>query len=212
MADDDDPAAESLEHELHRIRHDFHRLHHDLFELLEGVITHNLPLEGLAIMSALDDLKALGVRIDAVTAALPADIATAVQAQKDADAAAVKTAQDALAAAEAAATQAESDLAAEVTDLTAKVTALETAAGIPSTPPAALTVSPTSISSAPGAGITQTLTVSGGTAPYTFASDLADVSVDGSGNVSGTPASPETGTITVSDAAGATAPVSVTIA
>jgi hypothetical protein len=72
-----------------------------------------------------------------------------------------------------------------------------------------LTVSPPSITSAAGTGITVALQVTGGTPPYTFSCDLADVTVvDGSAagdgstlNVSGTPAATEDGTIRVNDSA-----------
>lgn len=89
------------------------------------------------IMTALSDLQALGPRLDAVAAILPADVANAVAAQVAADAQAVNDAKSALATATQAATDAESALQAEVTDLTAKVVALETAAGIPAPAPAA---------------------------------------------------------------------------
>ena len=62
-----------------------------------------------------------------------------------------------------------------------------------------------------GAAISTTLTVSCGTAPYAYASNLADVSVDASGVVTGTPAAAETGAITVTDASGAAVDVSVTV-
>ena len=79
-------------------------------------------------MAALDDLKALGPRLDAVAAAIGTDTATAV-------ANATAAANQQISTLEATATQAETDLANEVTDLTAKVATLETAVGI--TPPAA---------------------------------------------------------------------------
>lgn len=78
-------------------------------------------------------------------------------------------------------------------------------------PPPALAVSPSSITGAVGAGLTATLSATGGTAPYSFSSSLADVTVDANGAVSGTPAAAETGTITVTDSAGASVEVSVTI-
>lgn len=78
----------------------------------------------------------------------------------------------------------------------------------------ALTVNPASISSPAGSAISQTLTPSGGDPPYTFTSSLADVTVDGSGNVTGTPAAAESGEITVADSASpantATVAVSIT--
>jgi hypothetical protein len=78
-------------------------------------------------------------------------------------------------------------------------------------PPPAVSVSPAAISSAVGAGITVSLSVTGGTSPYSFSSSLGDVSVDSSGNVSGTPTAAETGLITVTDSGGLTATVPVTI-
>ena len=76
-----------------------------------------------------------------------------------------------------------------------------------------LTVSPASISSAHGVAINQRLSVSGGTAPYTFASSLADVHVDATGNVTGTPANAESGAIAVHDSSSPaeTASAAVTI-
>ncbi len=71
-------------------------------------------------MALVDDINALGTRIDAVTAALPADVATAVAAQKATDDAANATTIQELA-----------DATGAVTALTAKVAALETAAGVP---------------------------------------------------------------------------------
>ena len=105
-------------------------VHNRLHTALHAALTFNLPLEGFEIMAALDDLKALAPRLDAAIAALPADVATAVAAQKAADDAAVTDAQSALAAAQNDATQAEVALQATVGDLTTKVAALETAAGV----------------------------------------------------------------------------------
>lgn len=80
-------------------------------------------------MSALDDLKVLDTRLQAVAAATPNDTATAV-------ANAVAPLNEQITALNAAAATAESDLAAEVTALTPTVVALETAVGITFTPPA----------------------------------------------------------------------------
>lgn len=66
-------------------------------------------------------------------------------------------------------------------------------------PPPSLSVSPGTLGLAVGAAVTGQLSVSGGTAPYSFVSSLADVTVDSSGNLGGTPAAAETGTITVTD-------------
>lgn len=71
----------------------------------------------------------------------------------------------------------------------------------PAPPASTLTVSPPSLSGAVGQLLAGTLSVTGGTAPYTFSSDLADVTVDGSGNYAGTPAAAENGTIRVNDSA-----------
>jgi hypothetical protein len=152
-------------------------LHHKLRVAIEAAVKFNLPLEAIEIMSALDDLKALGPRLDAILAALPADVATAVAAQKAADAAAVTAAQDALTAAQAAATQAESDLAAEVATLTTKIAALETAAGV-QPPPAGLTVG--AISIPVGSTSAVPTGVSGGVAPYTASGLPAGLTFDGS--------------------------------
>jgi hypothetical protein len=65
--------------------------------------------------------------------------------------------------------------------------------------PVALAVSPSTLSLTVGAAASVTLAVTGGTAPYAFSSSLADISVDASGAVTGTPAAAETGTITVTD-------------
>jgi hypothetical protein len=81
-------------------------------------------------------------------------------------------------------------------------------------PPPALAVSPASVASGVGQSISTTLVPSGGTAPYTFSSSLADVTVNAGGEVSGAPTSAETGTITVTDSSTPpqTATVAVTIA
>jgi hypothetical protein len=229
--------------QLREIHRELRKIHNRLYEI---IVLPDVFDKGLA-MSALTELQALGARIDAVTAALPADVATAVAAQKAADAQAVTDAQNALAALQAQNASDEAALEAEITTLTDKVAALETAAGVPgptggtgptgatgptggatgptggatgptggATGPTgpALSVEPTSISSAVGAALSGTITASGGTAPYAFSSSLADVSVDASGTLTGTPAAAETGTITVTDSSTPpqTASVSVTIA
>jgi hypothetical protein len=76
----------------------------------------------------------------------------------------------------------------------------------------ALSVSPTSIAGAAGIASNQSLSVSGGTPPYSFVSSLADVAVDIVGGVTIAPDAARTGTITVTDSVGATATVSVGIA
>lgn len=122
-------------HELRQVRHEIRELHGDLVAALLVALINLDPTERHFIMSALDDLKLLGARIDAVTASLPGDVATAVAAQKSADDAANAATVQALADANAAATQQETQLQAVVTDLTAKIVALETAAGIPAATP-----------------------------------------------------------------------------
>jgi len=79
-------------------------------------------------------------------------------------------------------------------------------------PPVAtpLAVSPSSITGTVGATLSQTLAVTGGTAPFTFASSLADVTVSATGDVGGTPAAAEMGEITVTDSA-TPSPASVTV-
>lgn len=81
-------------------------------------------------MPALDDLKALEPRLDAVIAALSTDTATAV-------AAAVAPLNEQIATLQADATTSEAALATEVGNITPKVVALETGVGITFTPPAA---------------------------------------------------------------------------
>ena len=202
--------------ELRRIRHRLRELHRDLYEAIFAAITHNVPLEGISLMSALSDLQALGARIDAVTALLPIDIAAAVKAQADADAAELKTAQDALAAEQAAAAKAESDLAATVTDLTAKITALETAAGVPPVV-AGLVITPTAISGSVGLAIAGAFSVTGGTAPYSFSASgqPADMSVNADGTYTVGASTAETATLSVtatdSSATPQTATVSVSV-
>jgi hypothetical protein len=77
------------------------------------------PLELEILMTLATDIDALGIRLDAVTAALPTDVATAVAAQLATDN-----------AANAANIQALADANTSVTALAAKVAVLETAAGI----------------------------------------------------------------------------------
>ena len=182
----------------HEIKHEIKRIHEILWALV--VLIPN-PFERELAMSALTDLQALGVRIDAVTAALPTDVATAVAAQKATDD-----------AANAANVQELADITTEVTSLTAKVAALETAAGIPATPPVggSLTVAAVSFSAAGG---TQSvpLSVTGGTGPFTVSglpsgvtSDGVNVNDDGSATAGTTSATvtdssspPLTGTLSV---------------
>jgi len=271
---------------LRKARHEIRRIHRLLYEL---IILPDVFDKGLA-MSALTELQALGSRIDAVTAALPPDIAAAVAAQAAADAAAITAAQDALSALQASDAADAAALETEITTLTQKIAALEAAAGLPPTgnlsitptsiagpvgtaisqaltisgglapyttavdpaapaPPAdvtlanntvsvgglvdesgsisviatdsstpaitsastpisisitgtvasSLAVSPTAVTGTAGSAVTGVLSVTGGTAPYTFASSLADVTVDTNGNLGGTPAAAEAGTITVTD-------------
>jgi len=111
-----------------------------------------------------------------------------------------------------------STLQSQVADLETRVGAIETdettedaALEAPAPSPVALSVSPSSISSAVGAAITQSLSVTGGTSPYTFDSSLADVLVDTSGNVTGTPTAAETGDIVVGDSATPSNTVSVPV-
>jgi hypothetical protein len=82
-----------------------------------------------AIMAAIDDLKALEPRLDAVIAALNTDTATAV-------ANAVAPLNEQIASLQSAATNSEAALATEVANITPKVVALETGVGITFTPPA----------------------------------------------------------------------------
>lgn len=116
----------------HLVRHLRH-ISRDLGERSEDLIRfvrHRLPhhSEQAYIMSLALDIQAIGLRIDAVTAALPNDIGAAVAAQKAADD-----------AANAANVQAVSDAASALTGLGDKVTALEVAAGVvppsPAPPP-----------------------------------------------------------------------------
>lgn len=104
--------------ELRAIRHAIH----------EALQHPSLALE--YIMAALDRLKALEPRLDAVIAAQNTDTATAV-------AAAVAPLNEQITQLQAAAAQSETDLGNEVDSvLTLKVVALETGAGITFAPPA----------------------------------------------------------------------------
>lgn len=111
------PEPHSVE-ALERVAHDIRRLAHELHHF------HLNPLRELeTVMTIKTDLDALGVRVDAVTAVLPVDIAQAVATQKAADDAAnAQNVQDL------------ADATGAVADLTGKIAALETAAGIPATP------------------------------------------------------------------------------
>lgn len=97
--------------------------------------------------------------------------------------------------------QEQEDLAA-IGDAASKLVALIPAA------PAALAVTPTSLTLALGQPATGTLTASGGTAPYTFAASDTGLTVDASGNVGGS-ATEASSTIAVTDAAGRETSVSV---
>jgi large repetitive protein len=167
MAHQDDTADE-----LRHIGREIHRIHDDLVALLLIPSEFDQFKKELA-MSAITELKALGVRVDAVTALLPVDIATAVATQKAADATALTAAQDALSALQASDAADATALEAEITTLTAKIAALETAAGVQPPVTGNLSVTPTSITGVAGAAVTQALTVTGGTGPYTTAIDPA---------------------------------------
>lgn len=149
--------------------HDLHKIRRELDVALESIL-FALENRDLELIMALDlsALIALGPRIDAAAAAV---------ASAEAGAGGVATSAD------------QAALDAQVATLTTKVANLETAVGITSggtpTPPATdtLTISPTSISGPVGTPISQTLTVSGGVAPYTISGDpgaappAADVSL-----------------------------------
>jgi hypothetical protein len=81
----------------------------------------------------------------------------------------------------------------------------------PPPPPVALSVTPTSLTGAVGQAFSATLAPAGGLEPYSFSSSLADLSVDATGAVSGTPAAAETGTITVSDSSSPTQSATVSV-
>lgn len=181
------------------IKHEIGRIHEILWAL---VILIPNPFERELAMSALTDLQALGVRIDAVTAALPTDVATAVAAQKATDD-----------AANAANVQELSDITAEVTTLTAKVVALETAAGVPPVVPTSPTVTAVSFSAAGGSQTTP-LTVSGGTGPFAVTGLPAGVTSDGVNVIDDGSAVAGTTTATVTDSTTPTAltgPLDVTV-
>jgi hypothetical protein len=151
-------------HELHEVAEELHRLQRLIVDILL-----NPQIELDLAMAALDDLKALGTRIDAVTAELPTTIA------------------DAVSAAEA---SAETALEAEVATLTTSVTALEAAAkGSASTPPAGVLTLGAFPAVTSGVAVSETISVTGGTAPYTFAPATlpAGLSIDSTGLVTGTP-------------------------
>lgn len=109
-------------------------------------------------------------------------------------------------------------LAAIVTQLQTNDAALAAAvaANTPAPPPpppgpSPLTVSPSSLSLAVGGAVSGALTASGGVAPYSFSSSLSDVTVDGAGNLGGTPAAAETGSITVTDSSSPAQSVTVSV-
>lgn len=152
--------------------HDLHKIRRELDVALESIL-FALENRDLELIMALDlsALIALGPRIDAAAAAV---------ASAEAGAGGVATSAD------------QAALDAQVATLTTKVANLETAVGIGNvgttgtggtggTP--TLTISPTSISGPVGTPISQTLTVSGGVAPYTISGDpgaappAADVSL-----------------------------------
>lgn len=111
-------------HELAAIGADIHVTYRRLVTLHLNPI---LELE--TIMSALDDLKTLGPRIDAVTASLDTDIAAKVAAATD-------PLNAEIANLTGAAMAQESDTQAVAIDLMDKVSALETAAGVSAPAPA----------------------------------------------------------------------------
>lgn len=197
MADQDAQPDRDIVHELRKVRHEIRRIHRRLVEIL---LNPEFELE--LAMTAISELQALGVRVDAVTALLPVDIAAAVATQKAADATALTAAQTALSTLQASDATDATALEAKITTLTAKIAALETAAGVQPTPAGNLSITPTAITGTAGAAITQALTVTGGIGPYTTAIDPAapappaDVSLAGN-------------TITVGGAVAETGSVSV---
>lgn len=88
------------------------------------------------------------------------------------------------------------------------VTAINDAAAPVVTP---LSVSPTTLSVTVGAAVTASLTASGGTGPYSFAASDSGLSVDASGNVTGTIAAAGASTITVSDSSSPVQEVTVPV-
>ena len=105
-----------------------------------------------------------------------------------------------------------SDITAEVTTLTAKVVALETAAGIAPVVPVggALTVTAVSFTAAGGSQTTP-LTVSGGTGPFAVTSLPAGVTSDGVNVTDDGSAVAGTTTATVTDANGLQGSLSVVV-
>jgi hypothetical protein len=173
---------------VHELEHIAHKLRERIDSLILNLIAQDfiaVSLDTSAIATAVTDLQTIATEIGTGDQAA---IAAAVAAAQESDQAA---------------------LDAAVAPLTAEIAALKAQLN----PPVALSVSPASITGTAGTAITGTLSVTGGTAPYTFTSSLADISVDASGNLVGTPAAAEAGTITVTDSASthATASVSVTI-
>lgn len=152
------------------------------------------------IMSIVDDINAIGAEIDAVAALLPADIASAVAAQKAADD-----------AANAANVTALADAQTAVNGLAAKVAALKTAAGAPTG--GTLTVSPSSVSAAAGVASATALSISGGAGPYSIAGLPSGATFDGTSvNFDATTvAGSTTATISDSETVPATATLGVSI-
>lgn len=77
--------------------------------------------------------------------------------------------------------------------------------------PASLTVSPTSLSVTVGQPVSDSLSVSGGTSPYTYVASDTGLSVDSTGVVTGTVASAGESTITVSDSSSPVQTFTVTV-
>lgn len=104
--------------ELGRIGRDLHRLAHELRTF------HSNPITELeTILASLDELQALGPRLDAIKAAIGTDTQTAV-------AAAVAPLNEQITNLAAAAQAQESQTSAVASDLTDKVAGIETALGI----------------------------------------------------------------------------------
>jgi hypothetical protein len=174
------------------------RLAHEQQDLLAHLTTALVAQDMNMASIDLSKAKANAAEIQRIAAVAASGDSAAIQAAVAAQLESDQAASDAQAEAEA----------ADIAPLTAQFP-----------PPVAatpLSVSPTSLTSAVGATISDTLTVAGGTEPYAAVSSLADVSVSVSGtsvSVSGTPGAAETGTITISDAASSTPVVAdVTIA
>ena len=149
------------------------------------------------IMAAIDDLTALEGELDALLALVPTDVATAVAAQAEADAAAIKTAQDNLAQAQTDATTKEAALQVVADALKVKVAALQAALG--GAKPPALTVTPTTISETAATPFTAPVAFAGGVAPYTASGEPAGVTFDGANLVGDTTTVAGASTITFSD-------------